>query len=111
MIMRHEARKLNEAVSFITSPGYLRGDGERSALGLTGGPSRVITDKAVFGFEPVTKRMRLESIHPDSDLDDVLSNMNFQPVIPDDIPVTEPPTEEQVRLIRDEIDPERKYAG
>jgi len=111
MIIRHEARKLNEAVSFITSPGYLRGDGERAHLGLRGGPSRVITDKAVFGFEPVSKRMRIESIHPDASLDDVLANMNFQPIVPDNIPITEPPTEEQVRLIREEIDPQGNYAG
>lgn len=110
MIMRHEARKLNEVVSFITSPGYLRGDGERAALGLIGGPSRVITDKAVFGFDPESKRMRIESIHPVSSLDDVLSNMSFQPIVPADIPVTAPPTEEQVHLIREEIDPEGKYA-
>lgn len=111
MIMRHEARKLNEAVSFITSPGYLKGDGERSALGLRGGPSRVITDKAVFGFDPISKRMKIESIHPDSSLDEVLANMNFQPIVPDDLPITEPPTEEQVRIIREEIDPEGRYAG
>lgn len=111
IIMRHEARKLNEAVSFITSPGYLHGDRERSALGLRGGPSRVITDKAVFGFDPVSKRMRIESIHPDSNLDDVISNMNFQPIVPDDLPITNPPTPEQVRLIREEIDPKGNYAG
>jgi len=110
MIMRHEARKLNEAVSFITSPGYLRGDGERSAQGLTGGPSRVITDKAVLGFDPESKRMKMESIHPDTSLDDVLSNMNFQPIVPDDLPITELPSKEQVRLIREEIDPEGKYS-
>jgi len=110
MIMRHEARKLNEAVSFITSPGYLRGDGERSAQGLTGGPSRVITDKAVFGFDPENKRMKIESIHPDSSLDEVLANMSFRPIVPDTIPTTEPPSAEQVRTIREEIDPEGKYA-
>ena len=111
IIMRHEVRKLNEAVSFITSPGYLRGDGERSALGLTGGPSRVITDKAVFGFDLETKRMKLESIHPNSSLDEVLSNMSFQPIVPDNLPFTAPPTPEQVRLIREEIDPKGNYAG
>lgn len=111
IIIRHEARKLNETVSFITSPGYLRGDGERRSLGLAGGPSRVITDKAIFGFDPVSKRMMIESIHPDSNLEDVLSNMSFRPIVPDNIPVTEPPTPEQVRLLREEIDPEGKYAG
>jgi glutaconate CoA-transferase subunit B len=111
IIIRHEARKLNEVVAFITSPGYLRGGGERQNRGLRGGPSRVITDKAIFGFDPESKRMRLETIHPNIMLEDVLSNMNFKPIVPDDLPVTAPPTAEQLRLIREEIDPERKYAG
>lgn len=109
--IRHEARKLNEAVSFITSPGYLRGGDERAEAGLLGGPSRVITDKAVFGFDPQTKRMCIESIHPNTTLEDVLANMNFSPIIPDGIPTTEIPTAEHVRLIREEIDPRKAYAG
>jgi glutaconate CoA-transferase subunit B len=109
--IRHEARKLNEYVSFVTSPGYLRGGGERASLGLQGGPSRLITDKAVFGFDPQSKRMRLESIHPHTTFEDVLSNMNFKPLIPENLLVTQPPTAEQVRLIREEIDPDRAYAG
>lgn len=111
IIIRHERRKLSQAVAFVTSPGYLRGDGQRKAAGLTGGPSRVITDKAIFGFDPESKRMRLESIHPSSTLDDVLSTMDFEPIVPDHLPTTEPPTPEQVRLIREEIDPEGMYAG
>ena len=111
VIIRHEARKLNETLSFITSPGYLRGNDERERLGLRGGPSRVITDKAVFGFDPASKRMRLESIHPKTTLEDVLSNMNFGPIVPGDVPTTEPPTAEQVRVIRKEIDPEGMYSG
>jgi acyl CoA:acetate/3-ketoacid CoA transferase beta subunit len=111
IIIRHEARKLNEAVSFVTSPGYLRGGGEREAAGLSRGPGRVITDKAIFDFEPESKRMRLVSIHPGITLEDVLANMNFQPIVPDDLPATELPTPEQIRLIREEIDPTGMYAG
>ena len=110
-IIRHEARKLNEAVAFVTSPGYLRGDGEREAAGLRGGPSRVITDKAILDFDPGSKRMRLVSIHPGTAREEVLANMNFQPVLPDYLPITEPPTAEQVWLIRHEIDPDGMYAG
>jgi len=109
--IRHEPRKLNEAVAFMTSPGYLRGGDERKKLGLVGGPARLITDKAVFGYDPQSRRMRLESIHPNTTLEEVLANMNFRPIVPDNIPFTEPPTAEQVRLIREEIDPERAYAG
>lgn len=111
IIIRHEARKLKEAVSFITSPGYLHGNTERERAGLIGGPGRVITDKAVFGFDQETKRMRLEAIHPNTTLEEVLSNMAFQPIVPSNLPVTEPPTAEQLRLIREEIDPDRLYAG
>lgn len=110
-IVRHEARKLNEAVAFVTSPGYLRGGGDREGAGLGGGPSRVITDKAIFDFDPESKRMRLISIHPHIALDEVLAAMSFQPIVPDELPRTEPPTVEQIRLIREEIDPEGMYAG
>jgi len=109
--IRHETRKLNEAVSFITSPGYLRGGDERQKHGLIGGPARLITDKAVFGYDPESKRMKLESIHPNTTLEEVLANMSFRPVIPEHLPFTEPPTAEQVRLIREEIDPQKAYAG
>ncbi|MGC8825588.1 MAG: CoA-transferase subunit beta [Anaerolineae bacterium] len=111
IIIRHEARKLKQAVSFITSPGYIRGAGSREAAGLAGGPSRVITDKAIFDFEPESKRMRLLSIHPGTTLEEVLAEMSFTPIVPDRVPFTEPPTPEQVRLIREEIDPEGIYSG
>jgi glutaconate CoA-transferase subunit B len=111
IIIRHEARKLKEAISFITSPGYIRGGDSRAQAGLPGGPSRVITDKAIFGFHPETKQMTLMSIHPGNTLDDVLGTMGFAPIVPQRVPYTEPPTQEQVRLIREVIDPQRMYMG
>jgi acyl CoA:acetate/3-ketoacid CoA transferase beta subunit len=111
IIMRHEARKLKKAVSFLTSPGYITGGDSREQSGLRGGPSRVITDKAIFGFHPETKQMMLTSIHPGNTLDDVLGTMGFAPLVPKHVPYTEPPTRDQVSLIRDVIDPERMYMG
>jgi glutaconate CoA-transferase subunit B len=111
IIIRHEARKISEAVAFITSPGYLRGGGEREAAGLRGGPSRVITDKAILDFDPTSKHMRLESIHPGTTLEDVLAATGFTPIVPEHIPTTAHPTSEQVRLIREVIDPEGMYSG
>jgi glutaconate CoA-transferase subunit B len=111
IIMRHEARKLRKAISFVTSPGYLAGGDSRARAGLSGGPSRVITDKAIFGFHPETKQMTLVSIHPGITMDDVLENMEFAPVVPRNVPETEPPTSEQVRMIREAIDPQRMYMG
>jgi len=111
IIMRHEARKLKKAISFVTSPGYLTGAHSREEAGLTGGPSRVITDKAIFGFHPESKRMMLVSIHPGNTLEDVVNTMGFKPEIPSSIPFTEVPSSEQLRLIREQIDPKRMYMG
>jgi glutaconate CoA-transferase, subunit B len=111
IIMRHEARKLREAISFVTSPGYITGGDSRKQAGLDGGPSRVITDKAIFSFHPETKQMMLLSIHPGNTLDDILNTMGFTPVVPQHLPYTEPPTEEQLHLIREVIDPKRMYMG
>ncbi|MEJ2110316.1 MAG: CoA-transferase, partial [Acidobacteriota bacterium] len=110
-IMRHEARKLPEAVSFITSPGYIEGGESRANAGLAGGPSRVITDKAIFGFHPESKQMSLQSIHPGNSLEDVVATMGFKPHISEPVPFTEVPTTDQLRLLREEIDPDRIYIG
>jgi glutaconate CoA-transferase subunit B len=111
IIMRHEARKLKKAISFITSPGYISGGNSRAQAGLHGGPSRVITDKAIFGFHPETKQMTLVSIHPGNSLEDVLATMGFSPILPSQIPTTDPPEKEQLRLIREVIDPMKMYMG
>jgi len=111
IIIRHEARKLKKVISFITSPGYLSGGDSREKAGLLGGPSRVITDKAIFGFHPESKRMMLISIHPGYTVEDVVTTMGFEPLVPGKIPFTEPPTKDQVRLIREQIDPHRMYMG
>jgi glutaconate CoA-transferase subunit B len=111
IIMRHEARKLKKSISFNTSPGYLSGGNSRELAGLRGGPKRVITDKAIFGFHPETKQMMLLSIHPGNTKEDVLNTLGFVPALPENISFTEPPTKEQLRLIREVIDPKNMYMG
>jgi len=111
IILRHEARKLRKAISFVTSPGYISGGDSRAQSGLRGGPSRVITDKAIFGFEPESKKMKLISIHPGITLEEVLGNMGFAPLVPPKVLATEPPEASQLQLIRETIDPKRMYMG
>jgi glutaconate CoA-transferase subunit B len=111
IIMRHDARKLKKTISFVTSPGYVTGGESRAKAGLSGGPSRVITDKAIFGFHPETKQMMLMSIHPGNTIEDVVGTMGFAPVVPKKVPFTEPPEKEQLRIIREVIDPRKMYMG
>lgn len=99
-------RTFVERVDFITSVGYLSGGRSRDEAGLArGGPSLVLTDKAVFDFEPEICRLRLASLYPGVTVEEILDLMSFRPVIPDNLPEAEPPTGEQVDLIRKVIDP------
>jgi glutaconate CoA-transferase subunit B len=111
VIMRHEKRKLPAAVAHLTSPGFPGGK-NRIELGLRGaGTHRVITDMAVIGFDPVTHQVALLSLHPGVTVEEVVENTGFSLHIPQQVPVTPLPTPEELRLLREEIDPRRVYLG
>jgi len=59
-------------------------------------------------YHPELKRVRLKALHPGVTLEQVLDNMGFKPIIPDKIEVTKPPTEEELRILR-EMDPEGRW--
>jgi glutaconate CoA-transferase subunit B len=61
-----------------------------------------------MGFDEETKRMRLEALYPGVEVADVLENTGFAPILPDNIGVTEPPTDEELRILND-IDPDGMY--
>ena len=104
-----EKRKYLKRVEFISSPGYLDGSPrarERAGLPANTGPYRVVSDKALFGFDEATHRMKLLAIAPWATVDEVLSNMGFEPLITKPLGTMTPPTHEQLTLLRSEIDPE-----
>ena len=101
----HDKRTFVEKVDFVTCPGYLGGKDDRARLGLKGGPESVITNLAVMDFDEDTKRMRLQSLHPGVTLNQVVENTGFELIIPEHISETEPPTIQQVKLLRSKIDP------
>lgn len=103
----HNPRALVEKVDFVSCAGYLGGGDEREKLGLTGGPEIVVTNLGVLDFEPTSKRMRVKSVHPGVAVDQIQGATGFELALPDgDVPTTAVPTAEQVRLIRDVIDPD-----
>jgi acyl CoA:acetate/3-ketoacid CoA transferase beta subunit len=111
VIMRHEKRKLPPTVSHITSPGFVEGRG-RAELGLRGGgPHRIITDMAVLGFHPESHEAMIVSVHPGISIDQVCENTGFPLLTSATIPATGLPTAEELRLLREEIDPKRVYLG
>ena len=110
-IMKHDARRFVEKVDFVTTPGYLTGAGAREKAGLPKGtgPSRVVTDLALMGFDDTTKRMKVLALNPGVTLEQVKENTGFELVIPEKVGENEPPTEEELRILREEIDPTKLY--
>jgi glutaconate CoA-transferase subunit B len=104
---QHDKRRFVEKLDFCTTPGYLTGPGAREAAGLPRdtGPYRVITNLGVLGFDNKTKEMTLLSIHPGVTVQHVVENTGFKVNVPSKVGVTEAPTREEVRLLREEIDP------
>ena len=110
-IMRHDARRFVEEVDFITTPGYLSGPGAREAAGLPPGtgPYRVVSNLAVMGFHPQSKRMMLLATQPGVSVDDVIENTGFDLVIAEQIEGNPPPTEQELQILRGEIDQDGLY--
>lgn len=103
----HNPRAFVPKVDFVSCAGYLDGGTAREDLGLTGGPELVVTNLAVLDFDEETKHMRLRSVHPGITVDQVREATGFELVLPvGDVPETPRPSVEQVRLIRDVIDPD-----
>lgn len=102
VIMPHDRRRLRERVDFITSPGYLEGDGARARVGLPrGGPSVLITTRAVFRFD--RGEAALASIHPGQTFEQVRAETGW-PLGTDAAAQTDLPSTEVLRVIR-EYDP------
>ena len=110
-IMPHDQRRFVEKVDFITTPGYLTGPGTREAAGLPPGtgPYRVVTSLAVMGYHPESKRMMLLQTQPGISIDDVLENTGFELLVADDATENLPPSADELRVLRDEVDRERYY--
>lgn len=113
VVTNHDRRRFAERLDFVTTPGYLDGPGAREAAGLPpgSGPYRVITDLAILGYHPATCRMEVLSLHPGVTPDLVRDRTGFTLAIPDPAPVTPEPTDHELRILRDEVDPHRYTIG
>ncbi len=101
IMMSHEKRRFVERVSYVTSPGYGEGRGWRERTGLRGGgPSGVITTKGILRFDPETREMFLEALHPGATLQEVKESTGWPLRISDHLRATPPPTPEELEIIR-----------
>jgi glutaconate CoA-transferase subunit B len=101
IMMRLQKGKFVERIQYITSPGYLFGPGQREKAGLSGGgPSLVITEKCIFGFDDNTKEMYLKTLYPGIKLETIKELVGWDLKVSPELSEVEPPTEEQIRVMR-----------
>ncbi len=111
IFMQHEKRRFVPKLDYFTSPGWIDGPMGREKEGLPpGGPVAVITNMAVMRFDEKTKEMYLDGCYPGTTPQTVLDNMDFEVDISQarEIP---PPSDEELRILREVCDPQRLILG
>jgi len=109
IITPHQKRRFPEAVDFCTSAGFLGGGSERQAAGLRGGgPKAVVTDLGIMEPDP-RGELELTSLHPGVTLDEVRENTGWEIKTRSELSTTEPPSTEELRILREDLDPTGIY--
>ena len=106
VIMPQSKRSFVERIDFVTSPGHVGG---RRPPGWGAGPSVVVTNLAVCRFGEETGEMEVASLHPGVTTDQVRENTSWDIKVAEEVGETPPPTQEELRLIREELDPDGTY--
>jgi acyl CoA:acetate/3-ketoacid CoA transferase beta subunit len=104
-IPRHLPRTFVPAVDVVSGVGYDSARTSGSAAARFLDLRRVVTNLAVLDFATADHSMRLASVHPGVSVDEVRDNTGFELVVDGAVPPTRTPTDEELRLIREVIDP------
>jgi glutaconate CoA-transferase subunit B len=107
IVANQSKRTFVDKPDFLTTPGYLDGPGARERVGLpqNTGPYRVLTNLGIYGFDEETKRLKLISLHPGVGVEEVKENSSFEILVPGEVEVSPEPTDEDLRILREEVDP------
>jgi glutaconate CoA-transferase, subunit B len=98
-------------LDFTTSPGHIAGVGSREEAGLRGlGPQLVVTDMALFDFENGEQEMQLTSLHAGVGIDEVREAVGWDLRLAAQVGETPPPTMDELRMLREDLDPTGLYS-
>ncbi|MSO36650.1 MAG: CoA-transferase [Acidimicrobiia bacterium] len=103
-IPNHSARVFVPQVDVVSGVGYDRA-AQLGAAGRFHGIRRVVTNLAVLDFETDDRRMRLREVHPGVSVEEVVAATGFELAIADEVAESRAPSGEELRLIREVIDP------
>jgi len=111
VFMQHGVQKFVEKLDYLTTPGWLTGGDSRQHAGYRhGGPIAVVTNLCVLKFDEVTHEMYLAERYEGVTPEHVQENTGF-PLDVSRATVAEPPDAEELRILRDDVDPQRLILG
>ena len=111
IFMQLGKRRFVEKLDYLTSPGWMQGGTSRAEMGYKrGGPVAVVTNMGVLKFHETTKKMYLAEYYPGVAREAVRDEISF-PVDVSGAVESLPPTAEELRMLREEIDPQRLIVG
>ena len=101
MVLKHRARSFVDKLDFVTSVGHRDGGETRAELGYLGaGPVTVITDLGVLRPDPETRELTLVALHPGATVEEAREATGWDLRVAEHLDTTEPPTEEELRILR-----------
>lgn len=109
VLINHEQRRFPARCDYVTSPGFISGPGARAQAGLPPLHVKVVTDLCVLEGDDGTGRLRLTALMPGVSVEDVLVNTGFRPDVDEDLRTVEIPTDDQLTLLRETLDPRARY--
>jgi glutaconate CoA-transferase subunit B len=110
VVSRLDRRTFPETVDFVTSPGHQAKGRSRRELGMPGaGPTKVVTDKAVLESDPASGELVLSALYPGVEAGEVKAGIGWQLRSKSRLDQVEPPSERELYLLRQVLDPKRLY--
>jgi glutaconate CoA-transferase subunit B len=111
IFMQHGRQKFVEKLDYLTTPGWLTGGTSRREAGFTrGGPLAVVTNLGVLKFAEPGKEMYLAEYYPGVTVEQVVENTGFELDVSQAVEAV-PPTEEELTILRTDVDPQRLILG
>lgn len=108
VMRRHDRRSFVDELDFCTSPGPDRALAE-GIRPLGAGVTKVVTELGILARGGVGEQLRLVAVHPGVTVDRVREATGWALAVADEVATIEPPTEAELRLLREDVDPDRVY--
>ena len=104
-IPNHSTRSFVQKVDVVSGPGYDRVSKLSGWIQSNYEIRQVVSNLGVLNFSNQEKRMQLVSCHPTVKVEEIIAATGFELLVPDEVEETRMPTEEELKLIREVIDP------